>query len=272
MKRLSPTTWLDHLASPDSNLRIRTGVVPGRYRVFSEWDTQVRRLEEHLVYFFAQENAHAEVADDAFACPRGSCCWITPGTSFRFFSSESPLVWRFRFSLSIGKNHRSLAPEQPYYFLPGTPAVAETVNALLTELSRQNRWRLAALSSWLIQLSILFFRSTRSPSSRTLTAPQQSAIDFLIENAPPNHELKPRQLAQAAGLTLDYFTRVFHRSHGVSPRQWLVQQRLSHAVVLLQETPLRIGEIALRLGYANPHLFTRQFTAHFGRSPQAFRK
>ena len=272
MKRLSPTTWLERLASSDSNLRIRTGVVPGRYRVFSKWDTQVRRLEEHLVYFFAQETAQAEVAGEAFACPRGSCCWITPGTSFRFFSSEEPLVWRFRFSLTAGKSNRPIVPEQPYYFLQGTPATAETVNALLTELSRQDRWRLPALRSWLIQLSILFFRSSRSPESRTLTAPQQNAMDALLENAPPAHGLKPRDLAQAAGLTPDYFTRVFHRSHGVSPRQWLVQQRLSHAVVLLQETPLRIGEIALRLGYANPHLFTRQFTAHFGRSPRSFRQ
>jgi AraC-like DNA-binding protein len=78
-------------------------------------------------------------------------------------------------------------------------------------------------------------------------------------------------LAKAAGLSLDYFTRVFHRSHGLSPRQWLVQQRLSYAVVLLQETPLRIGEIAQRLGYANPHLFSRQFSAFFGRSPRSFR-
>src|ERR1700753_610967 len=137
MKRLSPATWLDRLASPDSNLRIRTGVVPGRHRTFSKWDTQVRHLEEHLVYFFAQENARAEVAGDTFACPRGSWCWITPGTAFRFFSDESPLGWRFRFSLTAGRNRRSLSPEQAYYFLPGTPAVAETVNALLSELSRQ---------------------------------------------------------------------------------------------------------------------------------------
>lgn len=272
LRRLSATKWLEELTAAASSLRVRVGVVPGRYRVFSEWDTQSRRLEEHLVYFFAQETARAEIAGEAFTCPRGSCCWITPGTPFRFFSDESPLVWRFRFSLTGGKKVRPLAPEQPYYFLPGTPAAAETVNALLTELSRKDPWHLAALRAWLVQLSILFFRSTRPSESRTLTAPQQNAIDALLENAPPGQGLRPRELAQAAGLTLDYFTRIFHRSHGVSPRQWIVQQRLSHAVVLLQETPLRVGEIAQRLGYAHPHLFSRQFSAHFGRSPRSFRK
>jgi len=271
-RHLSPVAWLRQLGSPQTHLRVRLGMVPGRYRTPPEWDTRARGLEEHLVYFFAQESARAEVAGDAFACPRGSCCWVTPGTTFRFFSSQSPLIWRFRFSLTEGKRARPLAPAQPYYFLPNTPATAETINALLNELAHPDRWQPDALRSWLVQLSILFFRPAQSPEKlRALTLSQKNAIATLLENARPDQLLKPRDLAQAAGLSLDYFSRIFHRSHGLSPREWLVQQRLSYAVVLLQETPLRIGEIAERLGYANPHLFSRQFTAHFGRSPRSFR-
>jgi len=149
--------------------------------------------------------------------------------------------------------------------------MAETINALLTELTHQDRWQPASLRSWLIQLSILFFRASDPPETRTLTPSQQNALAALMENARPDTWLKPRDMAKAVGLSPDYFSRVFHRSHAISPRQWLVQERLSYAVVLLQETPLRIGEIAQRLGYANPHLFSRQFSAYFGRSPRSYR-
>jgi len=273
LRRVSPAVWLQHLGLPRTRLTVNLGMVPGRYRTPPEWDTRPRRLAEHLIYFFARESARAEVAGDSLACPRGSCCWVTPGTLFRFSSNESPLVWRFRFSVADGKHGRPLAPREPFYFLPNTPATAETINALLLELAHEDQWQRDAIRSWLVQLALHFFRSSRPPGKPgLLTAPQEQAITALLENAPPDHFLKPRDLARAAGLSLDYFSRVFHRSHGVSPRRWLVQQRLSYAVVLLQETPLRVGEIAQRLGYANAHLFSRQFSASFGRSPRSFRQ
>jgi AraC-like DNA-binding protein len=151
--------------------------------------------------------------------------------------------------------------------------MAETVNAVLTELTQRDRWRPVALRSRLIQLSILFFRqSAHGGDLRGLTPQQQNAISRLLESTPPDQWLKPRDLAKAAGLSLDYFSRLFRHSHSLSPRQWLLQQRLSYAVVLLQETPLRVGEIAERLGYANLHLFTRQFSACFARSPSHYRQ
>ena len=271
-RHVSRTDWLKRLGSPQTCVRVRLGIVPGRFRTPPEWDTRARRLEEHLVYFFARESARAEVEGDAFLCPRGSCCWVVPGTAFRFFSDKSPMVWRFRFSLTSGKMGRTLAPDRAYYFLPHTPAMAETIHAVLSELTHRDRWQPAALRSWLIQLSVLFFRASDPPRPRTLTAPQQKAISTLLETAGPVARLKPRDMAKVAGLSLDYFSRVFHLSHAISPRRWLVQQRLAYAIVLLQETSLRVGEIAQRLGYANPHLFSRQFSAYFGRSPRSFRQ
>jgi len=245
--------------------------VPGHFHPPPEWDTRSRRIEEHLIYFFAHETGRAEIDGDSFECPRGSCCWVMPGTTFRFFSNKSPLIWRFRFSLTTAKGNRPLAPDRPYYFLPHTPAVAEIVQAVLAEITRQDRWQPAAIRAWLIQISIFFFRSSAPPGPRTLTTRQQEALRFLVESTSPDTWLKPRDMANAVDLSLDYFSRLFHRTHARSPRQWLVQERLFYAVVLLQETPLRIGQIAQRLGYTNPHLFSRQFNAHFGRSPRAYR-
>jgi AraC-like DNA-binding protein len=268
---VSKGAWIEQIGSPKTKLRVRLGQVPGRFRTPPEWDTRPRCLAEHLIHFFAQESARAEVAGDTFPCPRGSCCWVAAGTTFRFFSDRSPLIWRFRFSVTDGKRKSQLTPDQPYYFLPHTHGMAEIIHPILSELAHPDKWQVPALRAWLVQLSLLFFRPSIGPEPRTLTAAQQTAIAALLENARPDKWIQPRDMASAAGLSLDYFSRVFHRTHGVAPREWLVRERLAYAVVLLQETPLRVGEIAQRLGYANPHLFSRQFSAQIGRSPRSYR-
>jgi len=271
--RISEDDWLRRLGSPQARVNVTFGPAPGRLYPPPEWYTGPRRMNEHLVYFIARETVQAEVAGDSFLCSRGSCCWVTAATDCRFFSNKSPLIWRFRFSLLPRRNARPLGPDQDYYFLPNSPAIAETVNSLLAELTQQFRWKPESIRSRLIQLSILFFRNTKPLGKRrALTAQQQNAISRLLENTRPDRWLRPHDLAKAAGLSPDYFSRVFHYTHDVSPRQWLLRQRLSYAVVLLQETPLRVGEIAERLGYANIHLFSRQFSACFGRSPTHFRQ
>ncbi|MFA7345681.1 MAG: AraC family transcriptional regulator [Terrimicrobiaceae bacterium] len=83
--------------------------------------------------------------------------------------------------------------------------------------------------------------------------------------------MSPGDLARLAGLSTDYFTRQFKHSFGVSPREWMVRQRLRQAAGLLAETDERISEIALRLGYPDVFLFSRQFKAGFGSSPQHWR-
>ena len=213
-------TWVDLLASPKSRVRIRLSGTPARLATPREWDTRTLRLDEHLVYFFAKKSARAEVAGDSFPCPRGSCCWVMPGTTLPVRSSQSPLVWRFRFSLSVPGRRGPVAPRGPGYFFASTPALAETIHALLGELAQQDRWQPAALRCWLAELSILFFRSSgpeRKP--RVLTRTQREAIAALLETSRPDQFLHPRDLARATGLTLDYFSRLFHRSHGIAPRQ-----------------------------------------------------
>jgi AraC-like DNA-binding protein len=81
-----------------------------------------------------------------------------------------------------------------------------------------------------------------------------------------------RELAEAAGLTEDYFTRLFRRELGVPPMQHLIRRRLGEARRLLAEDPrLGVAEAARRSGFDDPGHFTRLFRRHFGVAPREFR-
>ena len=78
----------------------------------------------------------------------------------------------------------------------------------------------------------------------------------------------------AAGLNIDksYFCRLFKQRQGLTPTEWLTEYRLKKAVSLLQNTDLRIKEIALSVGFDDQLYFTRRFKRRFGTSPTAFRE
>lgn len=88
------------------------------------------------------------------------------------------------------------------------------------------------------------------------------------------HLFQPLTLEELAGLSnrsLATFKRDFHRLYHVAPRQWINQQRLQHARLLIQNTDQPVADIALTCGFENVSHFIRIFRKAFGATPQAIR-
>jgi AraC-like DNA-binding protein len=81
----------------------------------------------------------------------------------------------------------------------------------------------------------------------------------------------PARLAEDAGLSPAYFTRLFKQHTGQSLRDFLAQQRLLEARRLLTEGRLNVGEVSAAVGFQDPFYFSRCFSRVFGVSPSLFR-
>jgi AraC-like DNA-binding protein len=77
--------------------------------------------------------------------------------------------------------------------------------------------------------------------------------------------------AAIAGLTPDYFSRLFAREMQMPYRDYIMLLRLERSRYLLHETDLTVSEIARQLGYSDIYLFSRQFKSHFGHPPSRTR-
>ena len=66
-------------------------------------------------------------------------------------------------------------------------------------------------------------------------------------------------------------TRAFKEEVGLTPVQFLEQQRMARARQLLELTGHGVAEIAAMVGYENAFYFTRRFTRATGKSPRAYR-
>jgi AraC-like DNA-binding protein len=79
------------------------------------------------------------------------------------------------------------------------------------------------------------------------------------------------EVAQVAGLSPFHLLRVFRQSIGVTPHQYLMRQRLMHALRLLRDTRQPVTDVAYDSGWADLSNFNRAFRREFGCSPRALR-
>lgn len=84
-------------------------------------------------------------------------------------------------------------------------------------------------------------------------------------------EIKLSDLAQLLGISQFHFSRLFKRSVGVPPHQYLLQQRLERAKHLLKHTELSVMEIALLCGFSSHSHLGKWFRRYTGMPPKAYR-
>lgn len=79
------------------------------------------------------------------------------------------------------------------------------------------------------------------------------------------------ELAGRLGLSRRQLERLFERDLGKSPAQYFLDLRLQRARHLLQQTELRVIEVAMACGFASAAHFSKCFRRAFGAPPHAVR-
>lgn len=102
----------------------------------------------------------------------------------------------------------------------------------------------------------------------------QSQLKRVIEYVKVNlmQDLSILDLANLIGMSQSHFSRSFKKSVGISPYQYLMQQRVERAKQLLDKQSLTISTIAMDCGFANQTHLTKVFRQMTGITPKAYRK
>jgi len=270
-RKVDEAAWLRALRQDTTTCRVALANFSGRFRPPLNWATETLVLKQHLVYFFTDHGGRFQSGESDVACPLGSCFWVSPGTSFKFYAegAQRPVIYRFRFEVNRGE--QALVPPQSWYVFEEASGLLETVKLLAQETITEQPWEDELVRARLLQFSAEMFRKPVGLQTSGFSEAQRQALQHELDQHPAAR-LTARDMARIVGLSADYFTRVFRRSYGLAPRAWLLRKRLRHAAILLDETTLRVGEIADRLGYDGTYLFSRQFRAEFGQSPRQWRR
>lgn len=81
-----------------------------------------------------------------------------------------------------------------------------------------------------------------------------------------------RDMARQESMSVRTFTRRFREEVGISPVQWLTQQRVERARQLLESTDLSIDQVARDAGFGTPTSLRQHLQATLGVSPTMYRR
>lgn len=96
------------------------------------------------------------------------------------------------------------------------------------------------------------------------------SILYLKENF-LNKDMRMEEVAEASGLSLSYFRKLFVKVYKISPRSYVSELRLHKADELLKYTTMNIAEISETLKFENQYYFSNFYKKHKGISPQKYR-
>lgn len=116
-----------------------------------------------------------------------------------------------------------------------------------------------------VQLLTDRFGQVLNVDNRLITASEfiDSRLDRTISLA---------EIATVANLSVRQLTELFRRYFDMSPKQYLLEQRMQLAWRLLNETSLSVQQVSERCGYTNLSAFSSRFSDHYGLPPTKLRK
>ena len=85
-------------------------------------------------------------------------------------------------------------------------------------------------------------------------------------------EIRIEDLSGLSGYNPQYFIRLFKKSVGMSPYQYVINFRMTESIKLLKDGALTITQIGEAVGYPDAKSFDRAFRDKYGVSPGKFRK
>lgn len=79
-------------------------------------------------------------------------------------------------------------------------------------------------------------------------------------------------IASACNLSRSYFIRAFRETTQHTPHQWVLEQRIEHARMLLRKSTWSLAEIAIACGFSDQSHFSRTFSQLVGTPPGNWRR
>ena len=160
----------------------------------------------------------------------------------------------------------------------GCSALSDTLRMLRNEVETPNFGNQIVVRNLLSSLFVYFMRDladAASPGAKDWFSAVRSthtARALARMHEAPERAWTLEDLARVAGLSRAAFARNFSASVGEPPHSYLTRWRMGIAAQLLEETDLRLSEIAPRVGYRSEFSFSRAFRLARGVSPIQYRR
>lgn len=96
----------------------------------------------------------------------------------------------------------------------------------------------------------------------------QNAMDII--NSEYMYNISIEEIAKRLNIERTYFSALFKKKTGISPKRCLLEKRMNVAIALMEKKNTSISVIANSVGYSDLYTFSKMFKKHFGVSPSNY--
>ncbi|MBF6625806.1 response regulator [Aerococcaceae bacterium zg-BR9] len=101
---------------------------------------------------------------------------------------------------------------------------------------------------------------------------ESSDLALLVQERLSNQDLTLKSLANDLGFSPSHLSVMFKKETGIPFQDYLIQERIKKAKLLLLTTDLKIYEIAEQVGFEDMNYFSQRFKQIVGMTPSQFKK
>jgi len=205
---------------------------------------------------------------DMTLMPRGTQSkWSWNSTCDRFDLIVSPDVF--------GEEHKIDTVDR---FLFRDRELENICRQLCREMSLRDRADRLYVETLAIDIAQLLLREYTTASTRANGIPRggltrnntQRVIEYVEANL--GGAVTVQELAEVAELSTHHFVRMFKRSLGLTPYQYVLERRVERAKELLRSKPASLAEVGLSTGFSSQSHFTTAFHRAVGATPAEFQR
>ena len=159
------------------------------------------------------------------------------------------------------------------YYLFNTPSLASATNNIMRIAMDDHSHKDVMADFALKELLIRLMQTQGRNLVEKNLVKNKSRIGFVVDYIKKNLHLKlsVESIAKMAYVSKSNFFKMFKEELGVSPNEFILQERISRAKELLQHQE-SIKEGAFQTGFNDTNYFTRVFKQYEGTTPKSFQK
>ncbi len=231
--------------------------------------------------FVAAENGAANVyiGDNSFLLGEGEAVLIPCDTEYRIEAKEKSSLFYMGFEARIFTVLRIFSLfDYPLFY--GRESGIFGICSEIAEMRDENAFTSTRLENALRTVSLIH-SAVYAVAQKSLTLEKANAVmngfsslsDVLsYVGAHLSDGIMQETLAGIAGLSPDSFYREFKKVLGVSPKDYIISERLRRARAMLVLTEFSVGEVSSLVGYDNQFYFSGLFSKKYGVSPTGYKK
>ncbi|WP_438447755.1 helix-turn-helix domain-containing protein [Gorillibacterium sp. sgz5001074] len=265
------------------NKLVLTILLIGHQKTGPEWVKPLHLMRYHSFWLIVKGKGVFTINGTPYPAEPGKIFFHTPGMHIeRVNDAENPLEYyflRFHYTETYWEKEQWIsrpASESPFpiegvHSIHNAPQLIQLMEQLDQLWQRRGHMTAMRRSILLHEFLLTLLQDLRAQQiAGDTTAAIEHTQDYMTSHY--QEPLTLEGLAQMAGLSVSHYSRLFKKSIGYSPIEYLTHLRIDRAKELLALSDYRLKAVAHSVGYSDEFYFSRIFKKIEGISPRDYAK